>query len=86
MHTGPVRQENPAAPALFLRGGLTRLRLAILFAGLSPVIPRPYGVSKGIGDTQSDTPGPPPNATRGFVNPAPDFLHGAGPHVGAIRD
>lgn len=60
MHTGPPRRENPAAPALFLRGGLMILRLAILSAGLSPVIPRTYGVSQGSGDTRCDTPRPPP--------------------------
>lgn len=51
MHTGPARQENPAAPALFLRGGLTRLRLAILLSGVSPVFPRPNAASQGSGDT-----------------------------------
>ena len=63
MHTVPARRETPAAPALFLRVAVLRLRLAILLAGLSPMIPRTYGASQGSGDTRRDTRAP-PIATR----------------------
>ena len=82
MHKGPARRENPAASALFLRGGLMILRLAILFAGLSPMIPGPYGESQGSGDTRCDNRGAPHCAALYSVSPAPDFFHSAGPHVG----
>ena len=83
MHKGPARRENPAAPALFLRVALLRLRLAILVAGLSPVIPRTYGASQGSGDTRCDTRGAPHCGALYSVNSAPDFFHSAGPHVGS---
>ncbi len=61
MHTGSARWETPAAPTLCMRGGLTILRLAILLLAVSPMIPGPYGVSQGSGDTRCDT-RPPPHA------------------------
>jgi len=63
MHTGSAWRETPAAPALFLRGALLRLRLAILLLAVSPMIPGPYGASQGSGNTRFDTPAP-PIATR----------------------
>ena len=60
MHTGPTWRENPAAPALFLRVALLRLRLAILLLAVSPMIPGPDGESQGSGDTRCDTRGGPP--------------------------
>lgn len=83
MHKGPARRENPAAPALFLRGGLMILLLAILMVGLSPVFPRPYGESQGSGDTRRDTRGAPHRGALYSVNSAPDVFHSAGPHVGS---
>ena len=82
MHTGPARRETPAAPALFLRVALLILRLAILFAGLSPMIPRTYGASQGSGGTRCETRGAPHCDALYTVNSAPDFFQGAGPHVG----
>ena len=81
MHKGPARRENPAASALFLRGGLMILRLAILFAGLSPMIPRTYGASQGSGDTRCDTRGAPHCVALYSVNTAPDFFHHTLPPV-----
>ena len=81
MHTGPARQENPAAPALFLRGGLTRLRLAILLSGVSPVIPRGNAASQGRGDTRCEKGGGPQMRRAESVNAAPDFFQLSGRHV-----
>jgi hypothetical protein len=81
MHTGPARRENPAAPALFLRVALMRLLLAILMAGLSPMIPRPYGASQGSGDTRCGTRGAPHYDALYTVKSAPDFFHSASPHA-----
>ena len=64
MHTGPARRENPAAPALFLRVALTRLRLAIYLSAVSALLPGAKAALQGVGDTQYDTPpGAPPRDT-----------------------
>ena len=86
MHKGPASGENPAAPALFLRVALLRLRLAILLAGPYPMIPRTYGASQGSGDTRCDTRGAPHCDALYSVNTAPDFFQDSERHPGGDRE
>ena len=75
MHTGPARRENPAAPALFLRGGLMILRLAIYLSAVSALLPGAKAALQGVGDTQYDTPRGAPHSHNAFLSvPAPDFF------------
>ena len=87
MHTGPARRENPAAPALFLRGGLMILRLAIYLSAVSALLPGAKAALQGVGDTQYDTPpGAPPRDTLSPSIGLLDFFTAPAPIDGAMGD